>query len=309
MKLAEKGDVDGFLKLYPEAATSKAVVPPGTVKERKGSVLDALFSRSLSLDCQNEAGSTGLHIAALHGHKAFVDKLLDQQVNINTKDDSGNSALHLAAWNGHLDIMRMLIRAGANVNDQNAEGNSPLHFVAQFGKDKSPAVLLLEAKATPVLRNKMNETPLDTAARYGRTDVVSVLATTAILGQIYKKGSRPISSPLHLAARNGHTEVIRILLQAGVVINGINHEGNTALHEATQFGKRTVVLQLLQAGASVKALNDIGQTPLQLFNVFNAKSQNQTNPIFAMLSGTAARYIEQQLRGIQNGARERKAGM
>jgi hypothetical protein len=46
-----------------------------------------------------------------------------------------------------------------------------------------------------------------------------------------------------------------------------------------------VVLQLLQSNASVKALNDIGQTPLQLFNVFNAKSQNQNNPIFAMLSG------------------------
>jgi hypothetical protein len=223
MRIAEKGDVDALLKLYPEAATPKT---PGTLtslsQKKGGSVLDVLFNRGFSLDCQNESGTTALHVAALHGHKAFVDKLLDQLFNINLKDDSGNSALHLAAWNAHIDIMRMLIRAGANVNEQNAEGNTPLHFVAQFGKDKMPAVLLLESKANPVLRNGAKETPLDTAARYGRTDVVSVLATTAVLSQIYQKGARPVASPLHLAARNGHTDAIRILLQAGVAVNGIN---------------------------------------------------------------------------------------
>ena len=289
--------MEALLKIYPEAATPKQPGTPGSLigKQKSASVLDVLLNRTFSLEVQNDSGSTALHIAALNGHKAFVEKLIDQLFNVNIKDDSGNTALHLAAWSGHVDIMRMLIKAGSAVNEQNAEGNTPLHYVAQYGKEKAPALLLLESKANPVLRNKMNETPLDTAARFGRTEVVSVLATANILGQIYKKGMRPVSSPLHLAARNGHTEVIKILLQAGVVINSINHEGNTALHEATQFGKRAVVLQLLQGGASVKVLNDIGQTPLQLFNVFNSKSQNQNNPIYAMLHGTRRHRWEESL--------------
>ena len=153
----------------------------------------------------------------------MVCALLAKGALRTARDSRQQTPLHLAAWNGHLDIMRMLIRASVNVNEQNSEGNTPLHFVAQFGKDKMPAVLLLEAKANALVRNKTNETPLDTAARFGRTDIVSVLSTTSILSQIYRKGVRPVSSPLHLAARNGHTEVIRILLQSGVLVNGVNN--------------------------------------------------------------------------------------
>ena len=94
MRIAELGDVDALLKLYPEAATPKTPQAAAAAKqEKKTSVMDTLLGNKLSLECQNEAGSTPLHVAALNGRKGFVDKLLDQRVNINVKDGSGNTVM------------------------------------------------------------------------------------------------------------------------------------------------------------------------------------------------------------------------
>ena len=160
----------------------------------------------------------------------------------------------------------------------NLEGNTALHFAAQFGKDRKCAQVLMEKGANPLIRNRIYETPLDLASRFGKTELVNILANSEVLAQIYRSGERPRSSPLHLAARNGHREVCKILLANGVNIDILNAEGATPLHEATQFGKKDVVLFLLQNGANPKITNDISQTPLELFQLFNSNAQGNLIP-------------------------------
>jgi len=149
--------------------------------------------------------------------------------------------------------------------------NTALHFAAQFTKDKKCIQILLENGADPLSRNRVYETPLDLASRYGKIDFVTLFleSKSDIISQIYKVGTRPKTSPFHLAARSGHKEVCRIFVEARVDINAFNAEGSTALHEATQFGKKDVVLYLLEKGADPSRKNDISQTPLELFNTFN----------------------------------------
>ena len=85
--------------------------------------------------------------------------------------DIGETALHLAILRemGHsLYIVDFLVQnmPSGGIDKATADGDTALHLCAKH--DKSEAMkLLLRASADPMLRNKMDKTPLDIAQDFG----------------------------------------------------------------------------------------------------------------------------------------------
>ena len=65
-------------------------------------------------------------------------------------------------------------------------------------------------------RNVKDESALDLAAQYGRTDTVELFLRTRP-GLVHHLTGR--HSPLHLSARNGHKNVVKLLIDAKFDVN------------------------------------------------------------------------------------------
>ena len=71
-------------------------------------------------------------------------------------------------------------------------------------------------------------------------------------------------TPLYLAARFGHAAVATKLLQANAAVDAANANGETPLHWAAGNGQAAVAELLLQANASPTAVTKYGQTPADI---------------------------------------------
>lgn len=60
-----------------------------------------------------------------------------------------------------------------------------------------------------------------------------------------------MGTALHAACANGFISVVHVLTQAGVQLDTLDKEHNTALILATQNGHNDIVKYLIKAGASI----------------------------------------------------------
>jgi ankyrin repeat protein len=106
-------------------------------------------------------------------------------------------------------------------------------------------------------------------------------------------------SPLMDAARKGDLFAVRKLLRAGVDVNAMDTDGNTALKCAAESGNIAVVQALLGAGANVRAQSADGYTALHAAAVerevrivelllaagadVNARTKNNVTPLMSSI--------------------------
>ncbi|CAL4079403.1 unnamed protein product [Meganyctiphanes norvegica] len=236
-------------------------------KARRSGPLASL-RRGPGANIQDSSGYTGLHHAALNGHKDVVSLFLSHEASVNIQDQKGSTPLHLACWAGHNEVVKTLLLQGPsvpNVNHQNKGGETALHCAAQYGHTEA-AELLLSRGGDPTISNIQAETPLDLASQYGR------LHTAELLLRAHPDLLRPYTAaaataavfphtPLHRSSRNGHLAVVNLLLSQGHHVNVRTGQG-APLHEAALCGKTEVVKVLLEAGADAEVRNDLGHTVL-----------------------------------------------
>ena len=108
---------------------------------------------------------TPLHFAADRGHVKITQLLIQNGGDVNAMDVGGMTPLHTAVFRGKLEVARLLIQNGADVNAKTLVfRHSPLHIAAAHRYPKV-AELLLKHGANKDLKNKYDETPLETAER------------------------------------------------------------------------------------------------------------------------------------------------
>jgi len=95
-------------------------------------------------------------------------------VDVNARNPADENALMLAALRGHLDVVEALIARRAEVNKP---GWAPLHYAAAHDGPNALAIarLLLEHHAFIDAESPNGTTPLMMAAKYGQSEVVSLL--------------------------------------------------------------------------------------------------------------------------------------
>ena len=82
----------------------------------------------------NEAGSitkgTALHEAAVRGDEPLARALLSWGATVDPQDYAGFTPLHIACQDGHLACVCVLLKAGASVSLPNQGGMLPIHLAA-----------------------------------------------------------------------------------------------------------------------------------------------------------------------------------
>lgn len=120
--------------------------------------------RLCKLDYKMEQERTKLKASWIPWIRKKAEKIIK---NLNNRDYEGDTPLHFAmvprtleAAKYQREITQFLLKAGADVNAKNNEGYTPLHYAVVYA-DHMIVELLMEAGATPNIRNSYDQVPFD----------------------------------------------------------------------------------------------------------------------------------------------------
>lgn len=195
---------------------------------------------------------------------------------VDQKDDSECTALHYAARYGRVETAKWLVAHKADVNTVSYNQFTPMHMVS----DAALAQFLIQSGADLKKKDAWAKTPLQKAAKEGRTNVCDVILASGYpidLSSALRLGKRDLAkkmikekpnmvtsveedsdlwgntSPLGVAAWQGDKEMVELLLKAGAPVNAVTDRPNggpmTALCNAVWAGHYEIAEVLCKAGA------------------------------------------------------------
>jgi ankyrin repeat protein len=176
-------------------------------------------------------------VAAYYQQHEIANTLVDQSVTI--------TVFEAAATGKVQQLMLMLAKDPSLVNAYADDGFQPLGLSALFGHtDAVDFLLRAGAWVNGASRNKLQATPLNSAAARGYVDVAYHLLEAGADPNVKQNGD---ISPLHSAAFNGQVDMIRVLLEHGANQQVRNKDGKTPLEVATETGHHPAAM-LLKSG-------------------------------------------------------------
>jgi hypothetical protein len=153
---------------------------------------------------------------------------------------AGWTRLHVAVSRGNADDLAELLRRGETPGAAAKDGMTALHLAAAAGDD-GLAKLLLDAKAPPDAKNKLDESPALLASRHNHHSTVRLLV---------ERGA--VVSDVLIAAAAGDGDRIKKFIAADVGCVKLRTEaGWTALHIASDSGQLRATEALLAGKAPV----------------------------------------------------------
>ncbi|PWA80880.1 Ankyrin repeat-containing protein [Artemisia annua] len=144
---------------------------------------------------------TALHSCARKGHLEVMKALLEKVPEIATRaDKKGQTALHMAAKGQNVDIINELIAADNGlINMVDKKENTALHIATRKGR-KEIVLALLNHKE--IIKkdaiNKSNETALDTAEKFTRNEIATILREHGVVNAKSMKNPPPLASAREL---------------------------------------------------------------------------------------------------------------
>lgn len=232
------------------------------------------------------------------GNIDILKKLLSDQpvedsfVNVrHTK--SGKYLATIATEEGSLDALKLLIEFNAKVNEIDKSGSPPLLHAVRYGYKNIIEYLLQNGSDINGFEETKHENALMTACRYFQTVCATFLIQkgidlnyrnlneenafhVALKFQCYEVATLLLSkgSDINSTSTNGNSVLIRsvfdnkeesvqfLLKVAGVDIDLMNINGETALFVASRHGLDRIVATLVQSGAKVNLTDKFGRTAL-----------------------------------------------
>ncbi len=134
----------------------------GAIANEDMAAVVALLQDERNSNCRNEAGVTGLMIAADRGYDEIIKKLLEAGAEINAQDYGGMTALMTAACGGKASCVKVLLEKGSDVRILANDGSSALMYAVLSGQPEV-VKLLLDAGASANIINNCGMTALKLA--------------------------------------------------------------------------------------------------------------------------------------------------
>lgn len=231
------------------------------IREGHPKAVDLLIKRSTRLDTTGKFGDPPLHAAAYAGNPETVRLLLQAGANVNKKGAHGELALHWVSKRGrrpaknhddsYIQVAKMLIDAGSDL-EVPAEKPRPDMWcgIARPFDQIASQLRWLKAQnkpgqkyVPPWLAFNIGDTPLHSAARWGRPGLVGLLIEAG--AKIDTKNEYG-QTPLHYAIAFKHIEVVKYLLNAGADPTAKMNNGISALKLASKV-KDQQIIKLLRA--------------------------------------------------------------
>lgn len=176
-------------------------------------------------------------------------RCLTEGAQADAQDEDGYTPLMNAAYIGNLSLVQELVHRGADVNHW-AQGDNSLMRAAAGGRRK--VFEYLAELVSDEIRASVDEEELERGERRRR------------------RASNKATEDFILAAAQGKLEEVKDAIGAGVDVNALGSNGNSALHYAAFYGHIDTVEYLLNSGAYVDIQSDddgpgsVGTTPLAL---------------------------------------------
>ena len=230
-----------------------------------GTVEVVQYMMENGVDGEEKGSYTLLHLAAFGGKLDIVQYLIqERKYDPMTKDFENKTPLHSACTSGQLDVAKFLVDKN-KVNLYSSESRyqeSPLDTAAQYGRMKI-VKYLVENMECIIEHSKENEnTAIHSAAWGGALDVLKYFIEERKCSPSCK--GRKGRTPLHSACYSGKSDVVDYLVdQHRVDVSRKDHDGATPLHLAAKGGHLIVVKQLVRKYRCNHNITDIaGKTPL-----------------------------------------------
>ncbi|OQD71649.1 hypothetical protein PENPOL_c001G07560 [Penicillium polonicum] len=182
-----------------------------------------LHADGLDINVQGGLFGTPLQAAIVRLHTPVAQYLIENGADIKVKAGVYTYAICAAAWASDPEIFQLLIDRGANMEASQKDNLRPVHF----------------ATYSPELLQICLDRGVDMAARQGEPH-----------------------EPLYYAALFGNVASARLLLEAGVNINAVGDNSETALMAAIKDNRYDMFVFLLSCGADMEIADSMGRTPL-----------------------------------------------
>ncbi len=168
-----------------------------------------------------------------------------------------------------VDVVRALIKKGANLKFGNVEGDTLLHIAAGEGHIELLSILIDHGIDVDQLNRSKRSALFEAANGNHLASVKQLLKHGADVN-----GNSKHNSPLNTAAWYGHSEIVKTLLVAKADLKRTDVDGNTASHKAIWQGRYACVKLLLDAGADLNVKNSAGITPMSLAGESSKKTSS-----------------------------------
>jgi ankyrin repeat protein len=141
----------------------------------------------------DDLGVTALHIACKESNDVATKLLLQSGADPIIVDSNCRSVLHYAVTGSSLEVIRRLLKRtkGALINAADESGYTPLMVACEQGR-LEVVQLLLEQRADPTMRNRLNHQAIELADWFGHRKVVEELE-----GWLRRAGVLPDSGVHH----------------------------------------------------------------------------------------------------------------
>ena len=230
--------------------------------------------------------------AVLAGEPAAIDAAIAAGSNFDAIDVDGDTPLMVAIANNELQCAGALLRHGADPNMLDGEGQTPL-LRAIEGVEPKLVQLLCQSGADPYLPGEDGLAPIFMACVGYELRVRHVTIgfdDEGDFGMIPIESDNPRSGGIYEERRVKSREMIRALLDAGVDIETVHSDGDTALGVACYIGYGDLAKFLLECGASA---NGGAHPPLHLLFQSEIEDQEEMAALVALLldAGANANFV------------------
>ena len=173
-----------------------------------------------------EDGLSPILIAAYHQQPEIASFLADKTILLTIFEASATGKIN--------QVIRLLARDPQLVNTYAEDGFQALGLASFFGHyDTAEYLAMAGAPINSSARNRLNATPLHSAAAGGHFKIVKMLLEHGADPNIREQGG---FTPLHAAAQNGDVETIRALLLGGADLTLRSEDGKSPLDIAMDAG-------------------------------------------------------------------------
>ena len=196
--------------------------------------------------------------AVAAGDDRYMELLLSARVPLaHVSDDPGFLPLHTMCKNGFVECVDIVLRSippqerSVLLCKLDDSGMSPLHIASAQGHERV-ASLLLQHGARPTQNSRSAGTPLHTAVRHSRREIIDLLVAAIVTGgdaallDVQDYNGR---SPLHYAVHFRMRDIVLLLLKSGAnVAQSEQHHrpdrsktGNTVIHVAAALNDPAIL--------------------------------------------------------------------
>lgn len=221
-----------------------------------------LLSAGASVDREGEKGGTLLHSAVWGESFEMTETLLNSGADATLRDDDDEAPLHIAARKGNAAIAKLLLMHHALVDDQSScHLRAPLHYACERG-DETMIRLLIDARASPSLTDRLARSPLHLLCLYAaapreneqESEFLARRQSAASAASLLLARDAPIDAsdtcgwlPIHAACAADLDSIVQLLVDSGSPLTYADTRGWTPIHVAVAHGSCRSLKVLLHA--------------------------------------------------------------